>query len=436
MVINEKYLVRTEAKEPGQIVLGESTEKLRYAFMHRESFDDEGGPSVLSTVYPVVRMPNFLEGDFLCEICRELENFEYRYRCNDLYRFSQTGDLKSRPSQVLDRLKESLLSDRFIGTVEGITRKPLSRKAIDLSSQKYGKNEYLLTHDDRLDSRRVAFVLYLVDDRWNEEDGGSLDFFPTDWRGLATDARGHQSFHPQRNTLVFFEVGMASHHQVGVVLSDLKGKRVSIAGWFHDATQTERGEQGASALGESFTEWRNYFHEPSFTGVPQLEGARLWENAAREEFLMEIFAFAEFRASDAIDVHSTRESFGWYQEVEEPKWLRILTMILNDGKVAGSFRSKLPTICDFPGASLCRPVIKFYRSPHHYRRRLLRRHSDKVDASSDDAHLRMFLIVEAPKGFVFPKNSIVIPSQGCSGDLAIPFGQKVTFIEISFAKVD
>lgn len=404
--------------------------------MHREGFDDENGPSVLSTVYPVVRMPNFLECGFLSEISQELENFEYRYRCNDLYRFSQTGDLKSRPSHLLDRLRESLLSDRFIETVERIIHKPLSRKAIDLSSQKYGKNEYLLTHDDRLDSRRVAFVLYLVDEWWSEEDGGSLDFFPTDWRGLATDVKGHQSFHPQRNTLVFFEVSMASHHQVGVVSSDLKGKRVSIAGWFHDATQTEREGQKTFALRDSFAQWTDCFHEPSFTNAPQPGRARLWKDAVREEFLMQVFAWAEFRAPDAKDMHSTRESFGWYQEVEEPKWLRVLTMILNDGRATGSFRSKLPLICDFPGASLCRPVMKFYRNPHHYRRRSPRRHSDKGDDSSDTGHLKMFIIVDAPKEFIFPKNSIVVPPEGCGGDLAIPFGQKVTLIEISFVKVD
>ena len=37
----------------------------------------------------------------------------------------------------------------------------------------------LLCHDDELDTRRIAFVLYLVPP-WKPEDGGALDMFDMD----------------------------------------------------------------------------------------------------------------------------------------------------------------------------------------------------------------------------------------------------------------
>ena len=41
--------------------------------------------------------------------------------------------------------------------------------------------DVLLCHDDELDTRRIAFILYLVPP-WKEEDGGALDLFDMDGR--------------------------------------------------------------------------------------------------------------------------------------------------------------------------------------------------------------------------------------------------------------
>ena len=40
----------------------------------------------------------------------------------------------------------------------------------------YGATDHLLCHDDELEGRRVAFILYLAPN-WTQEDGGSLDLF-------------------------------------------------------------------------------------------------------------------------------------------------------------------------------------------------------------------------------------------------------------------
>jgi len=41
--------------------------------------------------------------------------------------------------------------------------------------------DILLCHDDELDTRRVAFALYLTPS-WSKEDGGLLDLFDMDGR--------------------------------------------------------------------------------------------------------------------------------------------------------------------------------------------------------------------------------------------------------------
>ena len=43
---------------------------------------------------------------------------------------------------------------------------------------RYDKTDYLLCHDDELEGRRIAFIMYLVPD-WSEEDGGLLELFNT-----------------------------------------------------------------------------------------------------------------------------------------------------------------------------------------------------------------------------------------------------------------
>lgn len=40
----------------------------------------------------------------------------------------------------------------------------------------YRGTDHLLCHDDELEGRRVAFIIYLAPD-WSEVDGGSLDLF-------------------------------------------------------------------------------------------------------------------------------------------------------------------------------------------------------------------------------------------------------------------
>ncbi|KAK7913068.1 hypothetical protein WMY93_013279 [Mugilogobius chulae] len=100
---------------------------------------------------------------------------------------------------------------------------------VDISCAKYEYTDVLLCHDDELEGRRVAFILYLVPD-WDKSDGGTLDLYKTDCNFQPTEIS--KTIVPSRNTLVIFEVSPVSFHQVSEVLSKDKC-RLSLGGWFH-----------------------------------------------------------------------------------------------------------------------------------------------------------------------------------------------------------
>jgi prolyl 3-hydroxylase /prolyl 3,4-dihydroxylase len=70
----------------------------------------------------------------------------------------------------------------------------------------------LLCHDDELEGRRIAYILYLVDEDWTSADGGNLDLYSVDERKQPD--RIVTSLLPVWNSLAFFAVSPTSFHQV------------------------------------------------------------------------------------------------------------------------------------------------------------------------------------------------------------------------------
>jgi Rps23 Pro-64 3,4-dihydroxylase Tpa1-like proline 4-hydroxylase len=86
----------------------------------------------------------------------------------------------------------------------------------------YDDTDYLLPHDDRLEGRKIAYVVQ-VGDNFAKEDGGALQ--------LLEGKKVVKSISPSYNAFTIFKVSSKSWHQVQEVLSSKK--RVSFAGWFH-----------------------------------------------------------------------------------------------------------------------------------------------------------------------------------------------------------
>ncbi|XP_063801510.1 prolyl 3-hydroxylase OGFOD1 isoform X2 [Pseudophryne corroboree] len=152
---------------------------------------------------------------------------KFNEKSNDLYKFQQSGDLKSIRDPHICALRKVLFED-FRQWLSEVTNVALET-TVDVSCAKYSYTDVLLCHDDELEGRRFAFIYYLVPE-WTKADGGSLDLYSTDELGQPGPIA--KSLIPSKNTLVFFEVSPVSFHQVSEVLNETKC-RLSVSGWFH-----------------------------------------------------------------------------------------------------------------------------------------------------------------------------------------------------------
>ncbi|KAJ3320935.1 hypothetical protein HDV06_004713 [Boothiomyces sp. JEL0866] len=174
---------------------------------------------------------DILSEQFIQELRTAVLNQKFFQKSNDLYEFFQSDDLKKSTSEAIVKLRESIYSLEFIKWMSDMTGFELSQ-TVDLSAHRYPKDGYLLCHDDdigsRHDGRRIAFIIYLVEQDWDVGDGGMLQLYDADLKNNPTTVI--KSIVPKRNTFTFFEVSLSSHHQVQSVY---KRDRVSISGWFH-----------------------------------------------------------------------------------------------------------------------------------------------------------------------------------------------------------
>lgn len=183
---------------------------------------------VISKPFRVCRISNFLKNKEIIEqVKNELLDIKFRRHIIDLYQFERTGELSIATKTYIKMLHKTLQKD-LTSWMERNTRITLNGK-ISMSSASYYDTDHLLCHDDNLEDRRIAFILYLMDE-WSVEDGGALDLFDTDEHGLPKNVV--RSLVPEYNSFVFFEVLDNSYHQVAEVTSHEKC-RWSINGWFH-----------------------------------------------------------------------------------------------------------------------------------------------------------------------------------------------------------
>ena len=173
---------------------------------------------------------NFIKDEeFLKRLKKEIvEEVEFPENNNDLFRFHQSDDFDSVDLPHVKSLRTCFLTEvkEFL---KDITQIDLYDDVVDLTASKYEYNDHLLCHDDQLEERRIAFILYLVPGEWSDKDGGAFDMFDRDENGQPKNIA--RSYYPKWNNFVFFEVTPQSYHQVREVLSQDK-IRVSVNGWF------------------------------------------------------------------------------------------------------------------------------------------------------------------------------------------------------------
>ncbi len=168
--------------------------------------------------------PHLILGSFFTSkinrVAEQVLNEKFAEQNSDLFQFQQTDDCKKATQPAVKDFYRFFSSKEFISFIAQITGEKL--KFIDMSAFIYDDTDYLLPHDDRLESRKIAYILQ-VGDSFTKEDGGALQFFKN--KKIA------KSIPPAYNTFTIFKVSSKSWHQVQEVLSNKK--RISFAGWFH-----------------------------------------------------------------------------------------------------------------------------------------------------------------------------------------------------------
>ncbi|KAF2754095.1 hypothetical protein EJ05DRAFT_541231 [Pseudovirgaria hyperparasitica] len=217
---------------------------------------------------------DLISTDLLRDVRQEIRNnISFTPKETDIYRIHQSGDLanldglddsslKLLPSLLT--LRDAMYSSAFRKYIASVTGSgPLSGVKTDMAVNIYTPGCHLLCHDDVIGSRRVSYILYLLDpDRpWKPEWGGALRLYPTE---LCRSEDGTEmkvptadftvSIPPAFNQLSFFTVQPGeSFHDVEEVYHKPEGLneddggrvRMAISGWFHIPQQGEEGyEEG------------------------------------------------------------------------------------------------------------------------------------------------------------------------------------------------
>lgn len=174
--------------------------------------------------FPHISIKNFLKDHK--PLFEAIKKEQFYKKDSDLFSFSQTNNLLYSKNPIVQSAVKLFSSQTFSSLISAVSGIKLKAGALDISSSLYEKTGYLLCHDDRVEDRKIAFILYL--NALSKKDGGSL--------ALYSDKGKHPykrviSYLPVENSLFIFKVSKVSWHEVGEVL--LNKGRYAIGGWLH-----------------------------------------------------------------------------------------------------------------------------------------------------------------------------------------------------------
>ena len=186
--------------------------------------DELRGKFTTHKPFPHLLIKNFLSETDAKTLVEALKNEQFEEKESDLFSFKQTQDLHYSGNKVIKEFVAMLESKEFAEFIKKISDIKVKRGALDLSGSLYEDTNYLLCHDDQLEDRKIAYILYLSD--LGKNDGGALV--------LREDSKGKPStvvkrYYPDFNSLILFQVSKQSWHEVEEVLG--KKKRYAIGGW-------------------------------------------------------------------------------------------------------------------------------------------------------------------------------------------------------------
>lgn len=175
--------------------------------------------------FPHISIDNLFKEEKLLELKESLNSEKYYLEESDLYEFLRTFDLKNSRNKNIIEIRKLLLSEEFINLIEKITSTKIKRNYIDLHSLKLKNTHHMLCHDDKVQERKIAFIINLSD--MEEKDGGALELIE-----IYGEDNGNvfKKIIPKLGKFNMFKVTTNSYHSVSENIS--KKERISISGWY------------------------------------------------------------------------------------------------------------------------------------------------------------------------------------------------------------
>lgn len=119
------------------------------------------------------------------------------------------------------QFKQFLNSDEVFTFLNQVTSDTYTN-TVDTFASWYSDNDFLSTHDDNVEGRKIGFA-YQITHNWNENWGGNLHFLNTS-----------NYFVPDFNKMILFKISpeLNSAHFVSRVINGTSYKRLTYNGWF------------------------------------------------------------------------------------------------------------------------------------------------------------------------------------------------------------
>ncbi len=174
--------------------------------------------------YQHIQIKNFLKKEYAEKILLEAEKLKFKEKESDLFSFKQTDDLYFSKNQFIKKFHSAFCSRKFFNFISEITGEKFSG-TMDMSATLYESGSFLLPHDDKLDGRKIAYILYLSKN-FSQKDGGSFIVYNSKSNHPTTTAK---KYLPDFNSLLLFKVSKNSFHEVEENISSKK--RYAIGGW-------------------------------------------------------------------------------------------------------------------------------------------------------------------------------------------------------------
>lgn len=171
--------------------------------------------------FPHAVLPHFFQEAQVEEVKKAVLQEKFTEKHADLFSFFQTADFQSTQQRKLQAFHQFLQSVPFQMYMRYVTGFQFAPRKVDCAATLYEDTHFLLPHDDRLDTRKLAFMLYLSDMR--KRSGGALQLYEKQ--------RVVKQILPATNAFVYFAVSKDSLHGVQEVVG--RAKRLTIGGWYH-----------------------------------------------------------------------------------------------------------------------------------------------------------------------------------------------------------